>query len=108
MPKTMKAIQERLTRLEGLMGWIPENEDRSFHDKVELAMDIVEKVVGQYVKLVAETGQYGSWQAVEEELSVLRKTITNAARGVGSSKTKVPKPKPFIGTRISKDLENFL
>lgn len=45
MPKTMKAIQERLTRLEGLMGWIPKNEDRSFHDRVELAMDIVEKLL---------------------------------------------------------------
>lgn len=57
---------------------------------------------------MAETCQYGSWQAVEEELSVLRKTVTNAARGVGSSKPKVLEPKPFDGTRSSKDLENFL
>jgi hypothetical protein len=56
MPNVMKAIQERLTHLEGLMGQIPEDEDYSFHDRIELAMDITKKADGQYVELAAETG----------------------------------------------------
>jgi hypothetical protein len=57
MPNAMKAIQERLTHLEGLMGQIPEDEDYSFHDRIQLAMDIAKKADGQYVELAAETGR---------------------------------------------------
>jgi hypothetical protein len=54
MHNAMKAIQERLIHLERLMGQIPEDEDYSFHDKLELVMDIAKKADGQYVKLATE------------------------------------------------------
>lgn len=106
MSNTMKVIRERLTRLKGLMDQIPEDEDCSFHEKLELEMDITENVAGQFVKLAAETDH--KWQAIEEELSILRKAVANIARGVGSSKPKVLELKPFAGTRSSKDVENIL
>ena len=102
----METIWERLLRLEGLMGDIPDHEDRSVQDRLELAMDITEKATAQYVELAAESGR--KWQVVEEVISVLKKAVTNAAGGVGSSKLKVPEPKTFAGARSSKDLENFL
>ena len=88
------------------MGDIPEHEDRSVQDRLELALEIAEKATAQYVELAAESGR--KWQAVEEEISVLKKAVANAAVGVGSSKPKVPEPKTFAGARSSKDLENFL
>jgi hypothetical protein len=54
MPNAMKAIQERLTHLECLMGQIPEDEDYSFHDKLEMVMDIAKKADGQYVELATK------------------------------------------------------
>jgi len=36
------------------MGQIPEDEDYSFHDKLELVMDIAKKADGQYVELATE------------------------------------------------------
>lgn len=46
MHKAIEAIQEILTHLEGLMGQILEDKDCSFHDKLEQAMDIIEKAAG--------------------------------------------------------------
>jgi hypothetical protein len=57
-------------------------------------------------KLAAETDH--KWQAIEEELFVLRKVVANIAGAVGSSKPKVLELKPFAGTRSSKDVENIL
>jgi len=50
----METIRERLLRLEGWMGDIPDKEDRSVQDRLELAMEIVEKAAGQYLELAAE------------------------------------------------------
>jgi hypothetical protein len=43
MPSGMESIRETLTRLEGLIGPIPEHVDCSINKRLELDMDIVEK-----------------------------------------------------------------
>jgi len=47
-------------------------------------------------------------QAVDAELAVLKQAVTAASGSVGSSKPKVPEPKPFDGVQSSRELENFL
>jgi hypothetical protein len=47
-------------------------------------------------------------QAIDTELAVLKQTVAAVSGGAGSSKPKVPEPKPFDGVRSSKELENFL
>jgi hypothetical protein len=54
MSTGMETIRERLLRLEGWMGEIPDEEDRSVQDRLELAMEIAKKAVEQYVELAAE------------------------------------------------------
>jgi len=54
MPASMETIRERLLRLEGWISEIPDEEDRSVQDRLELAMEIAEKAVEQYVELAAE------------------------------------------------------
>jgi hypothetical protein len=44
MLKAMKVIWERMMRLEDLMGLIPEHEDHSINERLELAIKITEKV----------------------------------------------------------------
>ena len=78
MPNAMKAIQERLTHLEGLMSRIPEDKDYSFHDRLELVMDIAKKVYGQYIELATEIGR--KWYAIDEELFVLRRQLQTILR----------------------------
>jgi hypothetical protein len=102
----METIRERLLRLEGWMGEIPDEEDRSVQDRLELAMEITEKASEQYVELAAEMSR--KLQAVDVELVVLKQVVAAASGGAGSSKPKVPEPKPFDEVRISKELENFL
>jgi hypothetical protein len=56
MPKGMNAIRQILERLENLMGLIFEDENSSLNDKLELAMDAVEKADGLYVEFETEIG----------------------------------------------------
>lgn len=56
MPKGMNAIRKILECLENLMGLIFEDENSSLIDKLELAMDVVEKADGQYVQFETEIG----------------------------------------------------
>jgi len=106
MPAGMETIRERLLRLEGWMGEIPDEEDRSVQDRLELAMEIAEKGAEQYVELAAEMSR--KLQAVDADLAVLKQAAAAASGGAGSSKPKVPEPKPFDGVQSSKELENFL
>ncbi|KAI5602817.1 hypothetical protein BDE02_01G179500 [Populus trichocarpa] len=106
MSTGMETIRERLLRLEGWMGEIPDEEDRSVQDRLELAMEIAKKAVEQYVELAAEMSR--KLQAVNAELAVLKQAVAAASGGAGSFKPKVPEPKPFDGVWSSKELENFL
>jgi hypothetical protein len=54
MPANMETLRERLIRLEGWMGDIPDEENHSIQDRLELAMEIAEKATVQYVELAAE------------------------------------------------------
>jgi hypothetical protein len=56
MPKGMNAIRQILEHLENLMGLIFEDENSSLNDKLELAMDAVEKADGLYVEFETEIG----------------------------------------------------
>ena len=102
----METIRERLLHLEGWMGDILNDEDRSIQDRLDLAMEIADKAAGQYVELTVEISK--KLQVVDGELVVFKHAVATASGGVGSSKPKVPKLKAFGGARSSKELENFL
>ena len=102
----METIRERLTRLEAVVGQIPEHEGSSLNERLELAMELVESAAGQYVELAEDASR--KLQVLNEEISVLRRAVSNIPAGVGSSKPRLPEPKPFDGVRSSKELENFL
>jgi hypothetical protein len=51
---SIKAIQEILVHLEGLIKPIPQHKDFSLNDLLELAMDITKNSIGQYVKLMTD------------------------------------------------------
>ena len=54
------------------MGDVPDNEDRSMEDRLELAMEIAEKATTQYVELATESGLQGNyvktWEILKREL----------------------------------------
>jgi hypothetical protein len=50
----METIRERLLCLEGWIGDILDDEDRSIQDLLDLAMEIADKAAGQYIELTTE------------------------------------------------------
>ena len=102
----MEAIRERLTHVETVLGPLAENENQSVNDRLAYAVEMAERAAGQYVDLAAEVSS--KIRILEGEIAVLKKAVVSAPMGGGSSKPRVPEPKPFCGARSSKELENFL
>ncbi|XP_061956833.1 uncharacterized protein LOC133678522 [Populus nigra] len=102
----MEAIRERLTHIETVLGPLTENENESVNDRLAYAVEMAERAAGQYVDLAAEVSS--KIQILEGEIAVLKKAVVSTPMGGGSSKPRVPEPKPFCGARSSKELENFL
>jgi hypothetical protein len=106
MPSGMEAIRERLTHVETVLGPSAENENQSMNDRLAYDVEMAERAAGQYVDLAAEVSS--KIRILEGEIAVLKKAVVSAPTGGGSSKPRVPEPKPFCGARSSKELENFL
>jgi len=83
-----------------------ENKDQSINERLAYVVEMIERAVRQYVDLAADVSR--KMQVLEDEIAILKKTVVNIPRGGGSSKSKLPEPKSFGGTRSSKELENFL
>ena len=102
----METIRERLTHLESVLGPCSENEDQSVNDRLSYATEMAERAAGQYVDLVAELSR--KVLVLQEEIAVLKRAVATVPTGGGTSKPRLPDPKPFGGARSSKELENFL
>ena len=102
----METIREWLMHVEGMVGQLPQHEEHSFSERFRLDMKLAKNIVGQYVELALEI----RWklQVLKEKIYVLRQAVSNIHAGIGSSKPRLPEPKPYSGVRSSKELENFL
>ena len=83
-----------------------ENKDQSINERLAYIVEMIERAVRQYVDLAADVSR--KMQVLEDEIAILKKAVVNVPGGGDSSKSKLPEPKSFGGTRSSKELENFL
>jgi len=102
----MESIRERLSHLKIVLGPVAEKEEQSMNEKLAYAVEMAERVAGQYVDFAADVSR--KFKDLEGEIAVLKKAVVNIPGSGGSSKPRVPEPKSFGGVRNSKELENFL
>lgn len=86
------------------MGELPdEGEIIQFWSNGRWLWEIAERAAEQYVELAADGLKVAS---CGRRIGCLEASSRSCTRGVGSSKLKIPKPKPCDGVRSSKELVN--
>jgi hypothetical protein len=83
-----------------------ENKNQFVNDRLAYAMEVAKRAAEQYVDLAAEVSR--KIQVLDREIAVLKRDVVTVLISDGTSKPRVPEPKPFDGTRSSKELENFM
>jgi len=106
MPSGTETIRARLTHLESVMVPLVENKNQFVNDRLAYAMEVAKRAAEQYVDLAAEVSR--KIQVLDREIAVLKRDVVTVLISDGTSKPRVPEPKPFDGTRSSKELENFM
>ncbi|KAK1376056.1 hypothetical protein POM88_032249 [Heracleum sosnowskyi] len=126
-------IQERLSRLEGLVGAVSDSDQVSLTEKCSgLGEDLThvrglleshlrqtdddyDQVVVKIDRLADEYQSYvekieSQMNKLVEDIAILRRAVTGTSLGGtdGHSKLKIPEPKPFVGSQSAKELENFM
>jgi len=106
MPSGTETIRARLNHLESVMVPLVENKNQFVNDRLAYAMEVAKRAAEQYVDLAAEVSR--KIQVLDREIAVLKRDVVTVLISDGTSKPRVPEPKPFDGTRSSKELENFM
>jgi len=83
MPSGMEAIRERLSQVETILGPLAENETQSVNDRLAYAVEMAERVAGQYMDAAEVSSKI---QILEGEIAVLKKAVVSTPTGGGSSK----------------------
>ncbi|KAK1379193.1 hypothetical protein POM88_025937 [Heracleum sosnowskyi] len=125
--------QERLSRLEGLVGAVSDSDQVSLTEKCSgLGEDLthvrglleshlcqtdddydqvvvkIDRLADEYRSHVERTES--QMNKLVEDIAILRRAVAGTSLGGtdGHSKLKIPEPKPFVGSRSAKELENFM
>ena len=118
-------MKDRLVRLEAVVRNLPLDSDK-LAITMEVNLGELENLKLVYYGLARDVGEKmgsvlddvsylarelrGSIGAIENDVGLLKHTVSNASvhSKAGPTKINVPEPKPFGGTLYAKKLENFL